>query len=175
MNKILFFVFIVICSTSNAQNVGSSNSIIPQPNFYQLTGGSIHINGKIQVTFKNNKFSSKESKSAEIFESAVNSITDSKKSNLKIEFDTTEKFPSKEAYKIEISANKILVSGQEEGLFYAVQTLLQFVPDDSSKKEIKFPCVIVRDQPRYGYRGLHLDVCRHFFSVGAIKDFITFF
>ncbi|PXY44706.1 family 20 glycosylhydrolase [Flavobacterium hydrophilum] len=173
MNKILFFVFLFICSISDAQNPGLNNSIIPQPNFYQLTGDSIRLNGKIQVTFKNNKFTPKESKSAEIFESAVNSITDSKKSNFKIEFDTTEKFPSKEAYKVEISANKILVSGQEQGLFYAVQTLLQFLPNDPSKKEIKLPCVIVRDQPRYGYRGLHLDVCRHFFSVAVIKDFIA--
>jgi hexosaminidase len=173
MNKILFFIFLFICSTSNAQKARLNNSIIPQPNFYQLMGDSIRINGKIQVTFKNNIFSPKESRSAKIFESAVNSVTDSKKSNLKIEFNTTEKFPSKEAYKIEISGNKILVSGQEQGLFYAVQTLLQFLPNDASKKEIKFPCIIVRDEPRYDYRGLHFDVCRHFFSITVIKDFIA--
>ncbi|MFD1601288.1 family 20 glycosylhydrolase [Flavobacterium artemisiae] len=173
MKKIIFLFLLFSFSIGNSQNLLPNKSIIPAPNFYQLTGDSIRINGKILVTFKNNKFSSKELKSAKIFESAVNLFSDSKKSNLKIEFDTSEKFASKEAYKIEISSNKILVSGQEEGLFYAVQTLLQFLPNDSSKKEIKLPCVIVRDQPRYGYRGLHLDVCRHFFPVNVIKDFIT--
>lgn len=173
MKKIIFLFLLFYFSIGNSQNLPENKSIIPAPNFYQLTGDSIRINGKIQITFKNNKFSPKELKSAKIFESAVNSFSDSKKSNLKIEFDTNEKLDSKEAYKIEISKNKIAVSGQEEGLFYAVQTLLQFLPNDSSKKEIKLPCVIVRDQPRYGYRGLHLDVCRHFFSVDVIKDFIA--
>ncbi|MBE8727300.1 family 20 glycosylhydrolase [Flavobacterium hungaricum] len=173
MNKILFFVFVFIYTAVNAQFTSTNNSIIPQPNFYQAKGDSTVINGKIKIIFKNNTYSSKEIMSAKIFESAVNSITASKKSNLKIEFDTNEKFPSKEGYKIEISPEKILVSGQEEGLFYAVQTLLQLLPDHPSKNEIKLPCLIVRDQPRYSYRGLHLDVSRHFFPVAVIKDFIT--
>ncbi|MHC0446750.1 family 20 glycosylhydrolase [Flavobacterium sp. 3-218] len=172
MKKFLFIFFVLSFLNGKAQNSQQNISIIPTPNFYKLTGDSIQINGKVQVTFKNKNYSQKELKSAKIFESAVNSFSDSKKSNIKIEFDTNEKLASKEAYKIEISKNKILVSGQEEGLFYAVQTLLQFLPNDPSKKELKFPCVIVRDQPRYGYRGLHLDVCRHFFSVNVIKDFI---
>ena len=172
MKKFLFIFCVLSFLNGKAQNSQQNISIIPAPIFYKLTGDSIQINGKVQVTFKNKNYSQKELKSTKIFESAVNSFSDSKKSNIKIEFDTNEKLASKEAYKIEISKNKILVSGQEEGLFYAVQTLLQFLPNDPSKKELKFACVIVRDQPRYGYRGLHLDVCRHFFSVNVIKDFI---
>lgn len=171
MKKILFLFFLLSFLSGNAQNFQQNKTIIPAPNLYKLTGDSIHINGKVQVSFINKNFSKKESKSAKILESAFNSQNASKKSNIKIEFNTNVNFKSKEGYKIEISSNKISVSGKEEGLFYAVQTLLQLLPNKISN-EIKLPCVIIEDQPRYSYRGLHLDVCRHFFSVAVIKDFI---
>ena len=44
---------------------------------------------------------------------------------------------------------------------------------DIKNQEIKLPFVTIEDEPRYDYRGLHLDVCRHFFSVDVIKDFIA--
>jgi hexosaminidase len=47
------------------------------------------------------------------------------------------------------------------------------LPNKPSEKEIKLPCVTIEDAPRYAYRGLHLDVCRHFFTTDVIKDFIT--
>jgi len=173
MKKFLFLFFILFCFIGNSQNFQQNISIIPAPNFYKLTGDSILINGKIQVTFKNKNYSEKELKSAKILESALNISASSKKSNLKIEFDSSKNLSSKEAYKIEITSNKIMIEGQEEGLFYAVQSLLQLLPNKLSGTEIKIPCLIIEDQPRYSYRGLHLDACRHFFSVDVIKDFIT--
>lgn len=172
MKKFLFLFFLLSFLNGNAQNSQQNISIIPAPNFYKLTGDSIRINGKVQVNFINKNFSEKESKSAKILESALNVQTPSKKSNIKIEFNSDVNFKKKEGYKIEITSNKISVSGKEEGLFYAVQTLLQLLPNKISS-EIKLPYVIIEDQPRYSYRGLHLDVCRHFFSVTVIKDFIT--
>ena len=172
MKKFLYLFFVLSFLNGTAQNLQQNNSIIPAPNFYKLTGDSIRINGKVQINFVNKNYSEKEFKSAQILETAFNSQADSKKSDVKIDFNTNVNFASKEAYKIEINSKKITVSGKEEGLFYGVQTLLQLLPNKISK-EIKLPCVIIEDQPRYSYRGLHLDVCRHFFSVDVIKDFIT--
>jgi hexosaminidase len=171
MKKFLFLFFALSFLNGKAQNSQQNISIIPAPNLYKLTGDSIRINGKVQVNFKNKNYSEKELKSAKILESALNVKANSKKSNLKIEFDSSKNISSKEGYKIEITSNKITITGQEEGLFYAVQSLLQLLPNKISK-EIKLPCLIIEDQPRYSYRGLHLDVCRHFFSVAVIKDFI---
>ncbi|SFD37340.1 family 20 glycosylhydrolase [Flavobacterium phragmitis] len=171
MKKFLFIFFLLPFLNGNAQNSQQNISIIPAPNFYKLTGDSIRINGKVQVNFINKNFSEKESKSAKILESALNAQSSSKKSNLKIEFNSDVNFKSKEGYKIEITSNKISILGKEEGLFYAVQTLLQLLPNKISG-EIKLPCIIIEDQPRYSYRGLHLDVCRHFFTIDVIKDFI---
>lgn len=163
------------CFFGNAQNPSNNNTIIPEPNFYKATGDSIRINGLIKVVFKDNKFSTKEKRTASIFESVVNSNMPNKKSNIEVLFiaQTPSTSEKKEAYKINVTSKKITVRGSEEGLFYAVQSLLQLLPNQPKNQEIKLPCVTIEDEPRYTYRGLHLDVCRHFFTVDVIKDFIA--
>lgn len=163
------------CFLGNAQNSSGNTSIIPAPNFYKVSGDSIRLNGQIKISFENNKYSPRELKTAQIFESAINKNTSSKKSNIQVLFVTKNPSSStkKEAYKITITSKKITVTGSEEGLFYAVQSLVQLLPNKIKNQEIKLPCVTLEDEPRYSYRGLHLDVCRHFFSVDVIKDFIA--
>lgn len=163
------------CFFGNAQNPSNNNTIIPEPNFYKATGDSIRINGLIKVVFKDNKFSIKEKRTASIFESVVNSNMPNKKSNIEVLFiaQTPSTSEKKEAYKINVTSKKITITGSEEGLFYAVQSLLQLLPNQPKNQEIKLPCVTIEDEPRYTYRGLHLDVCRHFFTVDVIKDFIA--
>ena len=172
-NFLLFLLF--SCFIGSSQTSSQNNTIIPAPNFYKATGDSILINGQIKVSFENNKFSAKEKKTANIFESAVNANTPNKKSNIEVLFIAKKPTSSEknEAYEIEITSKKITITGSEEGLFYAVQSLLQMLPNKPKNQEIKFPCVTIEDAPRYAYRGLHLDVCRHFFTVDVIKDFIA--
>lgn len=170
------FLFLIFCySFGNAQIASNNNSIIPAPNFYKATGDSVFLNGQIKVVFEKNKFSAKELKTAQIFESAINKNVSSKKSTIEVLFVAQNPSSSlkKEAYKINISTKKIIVTGSEEGLFYAVQSLLQLFPNQLKNQEIKLPCVTIQDEPRYSYRGLHLDVCRHFFTTDVIKDFIA--
>ena len=175
MQKSIFFFFLFCCSFGNAQIAADNNSIIPSPHFYKAAGDSIRLNGFIKVVFENNKYSRRELKSAQIFEAAINKNTTSKKGNVEVLF--IAEIPSfslkKEAYTINITSKKITVTGSEEGLFYAVQSLLQMLPNKPSTQETKLPVVTVKDQPRYAYRGLHLDVCRHFFPIDVIKDFIA--
>lgn len=175
MQKSLFLFLIFCFSFGNAQTSFVNNTIIPAPNSYKANGDSIRLNGQIKVVFEKNKFSVKEQKTANIFESAINKNVPSKKSTIEVLFITKNPSASlkKEAYKINITSKKITVTGSEEGLFYAVQSLLQLLPNKPKNQEIKLPCVIIEDEPRYNYRGLHLDVCRHFFSVDVIKDFIA--
>lgn len=175
MQKSIILLLIFCYSFGNAQTSITNNSIIPQPNSYKATGDSIRLDGQIKVVFEKNKFSAKEQKTANIFESAINSNTANKKSNIEVLFITKNPSTSlkKEAYKINITSKKITVIGSEEGLFYGVQSLIQLLPNKFKNQEIKLPCVTIEDEPRYSYRGLHLDVCRHFFSVDVIKDFIA--
>lgn len=76
-----------------------------------------------------------------------------------------------EGYALIISPDQINVSGRDAGLFYGMETLMQLLP---LKKEAApaVPCAEISDEPRYKYRGLHLDVARHMFPVSFIKKYI---
>jgi len=76
-----------------------------------------------------------------------------------------------EAYTLEISPDGIAIAaGDDAGLFYAFQTLMQliFPSQNAEKRAIAVPCVRISDSPQYRWRGMHLDVSRHFFP----KEFI---
>lgn len=78
------------------------------------------------------------------------------------------------AYTIEVNKYGIWLNGDNEnGVFYAVQTLLQLLPTDESEPA-KIPFMKITDYPRFEYRGLHLDVGRHFFSVDFVKRYIDY-
>lgn len=84
-----------------------------------------------------------------------------------------------EEYSIDITAKNCTVKASSyNGFLYAIQTLKQLtsanifskVPVASEK--FFFPCVRIQDRPRFGYRGMHLDCSRHFFSVEEVKKYL---
>ncbi|MFT3753761.1 MAG: family 20 glycosylhydrolase [Paludibacter sp.] len=84
-----------------------------------------------------------------------------------------------EAYTLDISAKTIRIkAAAAHGAFYALQTIYQLLPPDiygKTKSHVMkwtVPAAHIEDAPRFGYRGLHLDVCRHFFPVEFIRKFI---
>jgi len=84
-----------------------------------------------------------------------------------------------EGYFLKVSPSSIVITAEQpKGYFYGVQSLLQLMPTAVFSPQVvqgvdwTIPCCTIEDQPRYAYRGLHLDVCRHFFSVDFIKKYI---
>ncbi|NCB19693.1 MAG: beta-N-acetylglucosaminidase [Bacteroidia bacterium] len=74
-----------------------------------------------------------------------------------------------EGYRIKVSKDKVFLEASTyPGLFYGMQTLLQMLPRSLSKGKVLVNTGEVYDFPRFGWRGLHLDVCRHFMS----KEFV---
>ena len=80
----------------------------------------------------------------------------------------------KEGYRIEIGKRGILLEANAmNGLFYAMQTLVQLMPPEKSDlKEVPVKCCIIEDYPRFKWRGLHLDVCRHFMPKEFVLKYI---
>ena len=76
-----------------------------------------------------------------------------------------------EQYVLDIKADGILISGREAGRFYAIQSLLQLMPPKGSDR-LDIPAVKISDSPRFRYRGMHLDISRHFQPVEFIKRYI---
>ncbi len=86
------------------------------------------------------------------------------------------KIEGKEAYHLEINPSKIEIRAQTAaGMFYGVQTLRQLLlmsAPRSSATGWQLPALRIEDEPRFSYRGLHLDVARHFFPIAKIKKLI---
>jgi hexosaminidase len=77
-----------------------------------------------------------------------------------------------EAYRLSIQTDGVrLEASSQAGLFYGAQTLRQLLPVDA-EGDIELPCLHIEDAPRFAWRGLHLDVCRHFFDVDFIKRYL---
>lgn len=116
------------------------------------------------------------------FNLSINTVEGTENSEGKILF-TTNNADSKlgnEGYQLEVKKNFILIRApQSAGLFYGVQTLLQLLPPEvySNEKVSKdiiwsVPDVTIKDKPRFTWRGMHLDVSRHFFSKESVKRYI---
>ena len=95
-------------------------------------------------------------------------------------FDFTAEDIKKEgAYYLKTSGNKaLLIGANPQGLFYAVQSLIQMLPvqlsDSNSKHKLNVIDAEIADFPRFEYRGMHLDVVRHIYSVDYIKQYIDY-
>lgn len=77
-----------------------------------------------------------------------------------------------EAYQLKVDASQVVISSPSEaGVFYGIQTLRKAV-DVAEGSNVELPAVEIKDQPRFGYRGMMLDVGRHFFSMNEIKTYI---
>lgn len=83
-----------------------------------------------------------------------------------------------EGYRLEVKPNAVIIKANSDtGFFYALQTFIQLMPAqnffvDNAKAKIPIPCCEIMDVPRFKYRGMHLDVSRHFFPVSFIKNYI---
>ena len=77
-----------------------------------------------------------------------------------------------EGYTITVDADRVLVEATSPaGIFYGIQTIRKAVPVEMGAV-VGLPAGIITDAPRFAYRGAHLDVCRHFFSVDSVKTYI---
>ena len=76
-----------------------------------------------------------------------------------------------EGYELKVSESQVVINGKGAGLFYGLQTLLQLIHEER-RGYASVPCAIINDAPRFPYRGMHLDVSRHFFPVDFIKKYL---
>jgi hexosaminidase len=76
-----------------------------------------------------------------------------------------------ESYKLNVTDKLINVSGSEIGQFYALQSLMQILPVEF-KGKVQIAGMEIVDEPRFKYRGMHLDVGRHFMPIAFVKKYI---
>lgn len=72
-----------------------------------------------------------------------------------------------EGYRLKVGEGNIMAEASDSiGIFYAMQTLRQL------KDSFGIRCAVIEDFPRFAYRGIHVDVSRHFFSIGEIRKIL---
>jgi hexosaminidase len=172
-------LFTALFSTAAAS--GKDNPIIPAPVSYQENDGYFKLNGSTIITtpanYQKAGFVASLKKGIELrcglkLESspfknqAVKGIIFNLKKDLNIH---------PEGYKMVIGKKTITIEASSEaGLFYAVQSLLQLIPTESKSKSIKIKCSEINDYPRFAWRGLHLDVCRHFMPKEFVLKYLDY-
>ena len=182
INYFIALVVLCICAAGCADSADARlNAVVPHPAKMELVdNGAFLLDGSAAVVYDT--------------ECAVNSasflknyikehygIELGKRGLKKIELKIAEDSSAvKGAYTLRVAPRKITVEGKnEEGLFYGVQTLLQLLPvgdmeEAVGKKKLAIPLVEIEDAPAFQYRGMHLDVARHFMPVEFIKEYIDY-
>ncbi|MBB2150924.1 beta-N-acetylhexosaminidase [Pedobacter gandavensis] len=80
-----------------------------------------------------------------------------------------------EQYKLDVKSQSVTIrSTSAAGVFYGIQTLIQLLPPSAKPFPLQVKAVNITDYPRFAYRGMHLDVSRHFFDVNFVKKYIDY-
>ncbi len=180
MKKILFIILTLSYSLLYAQT-GEIN-IIPQPAVVHQNSGFYTLTKSAKISFNN--IESREV--AEILTQKINTSTGyglkavrGSKGSVQLNLNATpDSQLGKEGYTLVSGSKGVIISAnQPAGLFYGVQTLLQLLPKKiESKEAVKMkwtiPAVQIVDYPRFGWRGLMLDVSRHFFTKEDVMKYI---
>lgn len=183
-NTFLLSMFFILTGCCQTQEPANEYNIIPQPNKLESHDGRFTLNNKVQVVTVGCAPEVKAIADAFIERIRLTSgivlttIENEHPQSPAIRFVTIADM-EKEAYELVVSTGNITITASEpNGFFYALQTIYQLLPaavyGDKTVKRAAWsvPAVSIADAPRFGYRGLHLDVCRHFSPVEYIYRYI---
>jgi hexosaminidase len=178
------FIFFLLMFTSLSAISQTNLNIIPKPVEIKEGSGDFTLT-KSTLIIANDA----ESHNADLlnfylkklygFTLAVKNISLKKDSgNLIILENSKKAADKKDEYHLAVTTDKIHIEGiSNEAVFYGIQTLLQLLPADNSSpidNGFQLPQVTITDYPRFQYRGMHLDVGRHFFGPNEVKKYIDY-
>ena len=161
----VFFIFFSHIDTPFSQN----NNIIPEPTEQTIKQEyfSINENPNIISEFEFNS-------AATLLKNTLKelNIISEKKSKNVIIFSKNKKLDLEE-YTLDINSDEIIIEASSHlGAIYACQSLKQLILLNNRKGSVKIQSQFIKDSPRFKYRGMHLDVGRHMYSVDFIKKYI---
>ncbi len=162
------------------------SNIIPRPEKQWLMSGHFTLTGKTKIIYANhdsllneaNYLAAQLSANGKLHPELTKlSQVQSIGKDIIIRLTKNDKLNS-EGYRLKVSKNNIsILANTSAGVFYGMQSLLQMLPPDffdkqNNGKEWKIQNAFIADNPRFPYRGMHLDVGRHFFPPAFIKRYL---
>lgn len=174
MFKKITLLLLLFVSIGFAQN---SLPLIPQPKELKRMDGNFTVNRNTKIVVKDAAFQNEADLFNQFlllnygFELQIVSHTKGHTNIIEIQKATEGKSGS---YTLNILPSKIqIASNENQGVFYGFQTLIQLLPL-TKDQQIIFPCLQIKDEPKYQWRGMHLDVGRHLFPTAFIKKYIDY-
>lgn len=179
---LVFFVSLTSCGKDydvyeNVENTVIDYPIIPKPVSVQINKGRFLVD---ENTFINapSELQHEASLLAEMLSTAAGKKIPIKQSEDRrgITLQLNDSIENKEGYILDIDhENIVLTAATPTGIFYGLQSLRQLLPaqaETNSVSQLTIPAALIVDEPRFSYRGMHLDVGRHMFPVEFIKTYI---
>lgn len=171
LHLISMVAFLVAATLTNGSAYAANPHIIPEPSYIDMSDEGVFVlNEKSLIVVSNDLWNP-----AKIFAEDMKEYFCSKralrtakrgKGGIRLRVD---KFVAEEGYEMTITPTEVvIIGGSEAGVFYGLQTLRQMVV----ATEGNVPCGYISDEPIFAYRGAHLDVARHFFTVDEVKEYI---
>ena len=183
MNKLTKYVCILTAiagavACSDGQKAQGDYAVIPLPQEVAIQGSApFLLKPSTPITYQEGdaemeqtaRFLASYIKDATGYEPKVTTGDTGKGIHLSIASDIR----NKEGYRLLVSENGVEIAGASNaGIFYGVQTLRKSIPAVADGMQVELPAVSINDYPRFPYRGMHLDVSRHFFPTDSVKKFI---
>jgi hexosaminidase len=174
-NFILMFFVSIAATAQEIHIIPQPVSVKKEPGFFRLSKKTV-----IAVTDEGDR------KAAEFFNDYLMEVygfrldIDRQEGKDYIRLNTRKfiKAPEHDAYTLNVGKEGVTIEGDTyAGTFHGVQTLIQLLPvvrSTDAQASFQIPQVAIQDQPRFKYRGMHLDVARHFFPVSFVKRYIDY-
>ncbi|GAK60541.1 beta-hexosaminidase [Candidatus Vecturithrix granuli] len=164
----------------------NSINIIPQPLHIELKSGVFCLTPETEIIVSENTHSLGESLAQRLrpatgFQMSIKQLEQESQTNkcIVLQMDSQKQALGEEGYELSVTADQILVTARAAaGVFYGCQTLLQLFPADIERQEVvqqanwTIPQLEIEDIPRFSWRGMHLDVCRHFMPTEFVKKYL---
>lgn len=172
---IIFLFFFFSCEQNSITSI--SPKIIPTPRNIEIQEGDFILDSNTEIIFDATFNISAEYLKGFIAEGSQIQLKEGE-GKTTISFKEDASIKNEEGYKLKVSNDKIIISAStDKGAFYAVQTLRQLLPASFENgtfkgNKVAIKCLTIEDEPQFVYRGMHLDVGRHMFSVDFIKKYI---
>lgn len=175
---LLFAAFAGAVSCSEGKKAMADYGIVPLPQeVVTSNGASFVLKSSTPISYSEGdtlmertaRFLASCVKSSTGYELKVSSQQAS--SGIHLSLDATIENP--EGYRLTVTSEGVELTGATEAaLFYGVQTLRKSIPAVAEGMSIELPAVTINDYPRFGYRGMMVDVSRHFLTVDEMKSYI---
>jgi len=186
--SLLSTFLLLSCSNSQQRSISSEIEIIPTPAILVNGTGNFSVKQNTVLLLNTNSqelkniidFLSQTIYSSKGFHPEIVISDDFNENSNFIGFKLLpDKKMNREAYTLNVDNEKVIIQASKPaGLFYGLQTLLQLISPEiystskNTNLDIIIPAVQITDEPVFAYRGMHLDVSRHFFPKEFIKKYI---